>query len=263
MSSVRKSALVAGLLYLVTFIAGIPPSFLYEPILSSSGYILGAGPDAMVGLAVVLDIITGLAGIGTAVALYSVVRRHHEGMALGFVTTRIIECAIIAVGAFGLITVAGLRQLGSTADAGTYTAIQQTLVTTYNWAHVFGPGLMPVFNGLLIGTLMYQTRLIPRAIPVLGVIAAPILLVSTLGVVFGINDGMSLWTGLSTIPIFFWELSFGLWMTFKGFNASAPVLAKLPPEMTARVTLATRPPSEISSVSADREKLDGLFDALQ
>ena len=233
MSSVRKSALVAGLLYFVTFIAGIPPSFLYEPILSNSGYILGVGPDALVGLAVVLDIITGLAGIGTAVALYSVLRRHHEGMSLGFVTTRIIECAIIAVGALGLITVAGLRQVGSTADAGSFTAIQQTLVTTYNWAHVFGPGLMPVFNGLLIGTLMYQTRLIPRAIPALGLIAAPILLASTLGVVFGINDEMSLWTGLSTIPIFFWELSFGLWMTFKGFNPSAPVLAKLPPEMTA------------------------------
>jgi hypothetical protein len=230
---VRKSALVAGLLYLVTFIAGIPPSFLYEPILTNGRYILGAGAEAMVGLAAVLDVITGLAGIGTAVALYSVVRRHHEGMALGFVTTRIIECALIAVGALGLITVSGLRQVGSAADAGTFTAIQQALVTTYNWAHAFGPGLMPVFNALLIGTLMYQTRLIPRPIATLGLIGAPILLASTLGVIFGINDEMSLWTGLSTIPIFFWELSFGLWMTFKGFNPSAPVLAKLPSEMTA------------------------------
>lgn len=233
MSSVRKAALVAGLLYLVTFIAGIPPSFLYEPILTNSRYILGVGADGMVALAVVLDLITGLAGIGTAVALYSVVRRHHEGMALGFVTTRLIECALIAVGALGLFTVAELRAVGSAADASSYTAIQQTLVTFYNAAHLFGPGLMPVFNALLIGTLMYQTRLIPRAIPLLGLIGAPILLASTLGIVFGINDGMSVWTGLATIPIFFWELSFGLWMTFKGFNTSAPVLAKLPPEMTA------------------------------
>lgn len=233
MSSVRKAALVAGVLYLVTFIAGIPPSFLYQPIFSNAQYILGVGPDAMVGLGVVLDLITGLAGIGTAVALFTVVRRQHEGMALGFVTTRIIECALIAVGALAVLSVSTLRQLGSTADAGSYTAIQQTLVTAYNWAHVFGPGLMPVFNGLLIGTLMYRSRLIPRAIPTLGLIGAPILLSSTVGIILGINDGMSLWTGLATIPIFFWELSFGLWMTFKGFDPSAEVLAKLPAEMTA------------------------------
>jgi hypothetical protein len=229
---VRKAALVAGVLYLVTFIAGIPPSFLYEPVLSNAQYILGVGPDAMVGLGVVLDLITGLAGIGTAVAIFTVVRREHEGMALGFVTTRIIECALIAVGALAVMAIASLRSVAPSGDSGSYTAIQQTLVTTYNWAHVFGPGLMPVFNGLLIGTLMYRSRLIPRAIPALGLIGAPILLASTLGIILGVNDAMSLWTGLATIPIFFWELSFGLWMTFKGFDPAAPVLAKRPPEMT-------------------------------
>ena len=91
---------------------------------------------------------------------------------------------------------------------------------------------MPVLNAVLIGTLMYRSRLVPRAIPVLGLIGAPILLSSTLGIMFGINHTMSLWTGIATIPIFFWELSFGLWMTFKGFNPSAPILAEFHDDAT-------------------------------
>jgi hypothetical protein len=62
---------------------------------------------------------------------------------------------------------------------------------------------------------------------VLGLIGAPLLLSSTLGTMFGINDTQSAWTGIATIPVFLWELSVGLWLTFKGFNPSAPILADL------------------------------------
>jgi hypothetical protein len=69
---------------------------------------------------------------------------------------------------------------------------------------------------------------VPRIIPIAGLIGAPLLFSSTIGTMFGINDPNTLWTGLATIPIFFWELSVGLWMTFKGFNPSAPILSALP-----------------------------------
>jgi len=225
-TSVRKAALVAGILYLITFIAGIPPSFLYEPLFSNPQYVLGQGPEAPVALGAFLDVVTGLAGVGTALALYSIVKRQHEGFALGFVTTRVIEAASILVGAIGLLTIATLRQTGTAGtDAASMSAIGQALVALRDWTHLFGPGLMPVLNAVLIGTLMYRSRLVPRAIPALGLIGAPILLSSTLGTMFGINHTMSLWTGIATMPIFFWELAFGLWMTLKGFNPSVPILA--------------------------------------
>ena len=110
MTSIRKAALVAGILYLVTFVAGIPPSFLYEPLFSNPQYVLGQGAEAQVALGAFLDTVTGLAGIGTALALYSIVKRQHEGFALGFVTTRVIEAASILVGALSLLTIVTLRQ---------------------------------------------------------------------------------------------------------------------------------------------------------
>jgi hypothetical protein len=250
-TSVRKSALVAGVLYLVTFIAGIPPSFLYEPLFANPQYVLGQGPEAQVALGAFLDMVTGLAGIGTALALYSIVRRQHEGFALGFVTTRVVEAASIMVGAIGLLTIATLRQAGTAGtDAASMSAIGQALVAIRDWTHLFGPGLMPVLNAVLIGTLMYRSRLIPRIIPALGLIGAPILLSSSLGTMFGVNHTMSLWTGLATMPIFFWELAFGLWMTFRGFSESAPILAGYREDAASPSSSAARFPAQSPAVTS-------------
>jgi hypothetical protein len=226
MDSTRKTALVAGICYLLTFVGSIPAWFLQEPLLTNPEYIIGTGMDTRVIAGSFLDLITAFAGIGTAVALYSVVRRQHEGFALGFVTTRVIEGAIIVVSTVALLAVVGLRTEGATgAEATALTVMQGALVKMRDWTFLFGPGLMPVLNAVLLGTLMYRSRLVPRIIPTVGLIGAPILFSSTIGTMFGVNDTQSLWTGLATMPIFFWELSVGLYMTFKGFRTDAPLLA--------------------------------------
>jgi hypothetical protein len=163
------------------------------------------------------------------VALFSVVKRQHEGFALGFVTTRVMEAAFIVLSTVPLLAIVSLRQEGATgAEATTLTAIQQAFVTVRDWAFLFGPGLMPALNAVLLGTLLYRSRLVPRIIPTAGLIGAPLLFSSTIGTMFGINNPDTPWTALATIPIFFWELSVGLWMTFKGFNPSAPILSASP-----------------------------------
>ena len=91
--SMRRSAFVAGLLYLITFISSIPAVFLLEPALTNPDYILGAGATGQVRLGALFDIINCLTAIGTAIALYSVVRRQHGGFAIGFVASRVFEAA--------------------------------------------------------------------------------------------------------------------------------------------------------------------------
>jgi hypothetical protein len=230
-TALRRTALVAGVLYLVTFVAGIPPSFLYDPVLKNPTDVLSAGTDGQILLGVFLDLVTAMAGIGTAVALFSVVKRQHEGAALGFVTTRVMEGAIIFIAGLSMLTLVSLRQAAAGAsDLGTLTAIGQTLVDVRNGAHLLGPGLMPAFNACLLGYVMYRSGLVPRWMPTLGLIGAPLLFSSSLGTLFGINDPMSAWTGIATVPIFIWELSIGLFMTFKGFRRKAQLLAEPPPD---------------------------------
>jgi hypothetical protein len=222
----RRTALVAGVMYLITFIASIPAVFLLAPLLGDAAYVLSDSADGDVLLGCFLDLVNAFACIGSAVALYSVVKRQHEGMALGFVTTRLMEAAIIAIGVVSLLAVVTLRDPGATGvEAMSLVTVSSALVAVRDWTFLLGPGLMPAFNALLLGTLFYRSGLVPRWMPVLGLIGAPLLLSSTIGIFFGVNELGTAWSAIGTAPIFIWELSIGLWMAFKGFRAASPLLA--------------------------------------
>jgi hypothetical protein len=162
MDSTRKTALVAGILYLITFASSIPAYFLLEPVLNDPNYIIGAGADSQVAFGACLDLVNALAAIGTAVALFSVVRRQHEGLALGFVTTRMFEAATIVIGVVSILAVVTLRQDGAASgDAASLVPVGQALVAVHDWTAIIGPG-MAGLNALLLGTLMYRSGLVPR-----------------------------------------------------------------------------------------------------
>ncbi len=245
MDSMRKTAFVAGVLYLITFIAGIPPAaFLLGPVLDNPNYIVSSGADNRVLLGVFLDLVNALACIGTAVALFSVVKRQHEGFALGFVTTRLFEAAIIVIGVVSLLAVVTLRQAGAAGtDGAALVAVGRALVAVRDGAHLLGPGVIPGLNALLLGYLMYRSRLVPRFIPAVGLIGAPVFLVSAAASILGFNEQVSVLSGIAVIPIALWELSLGLWLTFKGFNPSAPILAAPAAELGSADTSAAVVPT--------------------
>jgi Domain of unknown function (DUF4386) len=213
-SSTRKIALAAGVLYLLTFVS-IPTLTLYGPV-HDPNYIVGPGPDTAVIFGGVLEIIVALACIGTAVALYPVVKRQNEGVALGFVGTRVLEAGTIFAGVVCLLSVVTLRQAGAGA-----LVTGRALVALHDWFRL-GQNLMPAVNALLLGSLLYQSRLVPRVLPLLGLIGAPLLIANTIAVMFGITSGpIYVLTGIGVLPIALWEFSLGVWLIVKGFNPSA------------------------------------------
>ena len=221
----RKTALVAGILYLITYASSIPAALLLGSTLDTPGYILGAGADGQVRLAGLLDIVNGLTAFGTAVALYSVVKRQHEGFAIGFVASRLFEAAILFVGVLSVITIANLRETGAaSADPAALGAVGTSLVALYKTSFVLGTGI-PALNAAILGWLLYRSGLVPRVIPVIGLIGAPLFTSWIIGYIFGITEGGTPWHAIGVAPIFIWELALGLWMTFKGFNRDA--VAKL------------------------------------
>jgi hypothetical protein len=200
-SPLRRTALVAGIFYLVTFVASIPAVFLLAPVLDDPNYIVSAGADAQVTAGAVLDLVNALACIGTAVALFSVVRLEHEGLALGFVTTRMFEAAVIVIGVVSLLAVVTLRNPVATgAEATSLVTAGAALVAVRDWTFLIGPGIVPGLNALLLGTLMYRSRLVPRWIPILGLIGAPLLISAAVGRMFGVNGETSVWSAIGLLP---------------------------------------------------------------
>jgi hypothetical protein len=216
MTSPRTAALIAGAFYVLTFVS-IPTLSLYVGI-HDPGFITGPGPDTPVIIGGLLELIVGLTGIGTAIALYPVVRRQDEWRAIGFVATRTLEGSMIFAGVASLLTIVTLRQAG-VGEGG--VVIAQALVALYDRLFLVGQSLMPEFNALLLGSLLYQSRLVPRALPTLGLIGAPILLAANLAVMFGVIDRISPLAALPALPIALWEFSLGVWLLVKGFNADA------------------------------------------
>lgn len=219
----RNHARVAGIFYLLTFASSIPALILIGPILNDAGYVTGAGSDTRVIWGSLLDTVNALTAVGSAVAVYSVVKRQSGSMALGFVTARLVEAAVIMIGVVSLLAVVTMRQdfAGSGADAASVTVTANALVDVRNWTFLFGPGLMPVFNAVLFGTLLYRSRLVPRIIPTIGLIGAPLLFTAFIANLFGVFDQVSAASFLLTVPIAAWELSVGIWMVFKGFRPEA------------------------------------------
>jgi hypothetical protein len=215
-TSARKTALAAGILYLLTFVS-IPIGFLYSSILTDPNYIVGPGTDTAVIIGGILELIVALAGIGTAVVLYPVVKRQNEGVALGFVGTRILEASTIFADVVCLLAVVTLRRAGVGADA---LVTGRALVVLYGLFRL-GQNLMPAINDLLLGSLLYQSRLVPRVLPLLGFIGAPLLIANTIVVMFGITSGpLYVLTGIGVLPIALFEFSLGVWLTVKGFKPS-------------------------------------------
>jgi hypothetical protein len=219
MTSLRKTALVAGAFYLLTFVS-IPTLALYDHV-HDANYIVSAGSDTPVIIGGILEIIVALAGIGTAVALYPVVKRQNEGVALGFVGSRTLEAATIFAGVASLLTIVALRRDSAGADA---LATGKALVAFYDSMFLVGQSFIPAVNALLLGSLLYRSRLVPRVLPVVGFIGAALLVTSDAAIVFDVYDRTASMAALAAFPIALWEFSLGVWLVVKGFNPSSEIV---------------------------------------
>ena len=219
MSSTRQTALVAGVLYLLTFVS-IPTLALYAPV-HDPKYIVGPGPDTNVFFGGILEVIVALASVGTAVVLFPVVKRQNEAVALGFVASRVLEAATIFAGVAFLLSVVTLRQAG-VGPEGLVTG--RALVAMYDRMFLLGQSFFPAVNAALLGWLLYRSRLVPRALPLLGFIGVPLLIGADVAVLFGLIGRSSSPAALAALPIALWEFSLGVWLVVKGFNPS-PILS--------------------------------------
>jgi hypothetical protein len=227
MNAERKISLAAGVLMLLTFITSIAAAILYGPIIDNANYITGPGADGRVLFGAFLEVFLIVTNLGTALVLYPILKRQNETLSLGYVVARVIESVFIAVGIVALLTVVTLRQDAAGADSGSLLAIGRSLVAVNRWTFVLGPGVVVGFgNGLILGYLMFRSGLMPRTLAMFGLVGGPLIVISGLAIVLGVIDRGGAIQGIATIPEFIWELSVGLYLTFRGFRSTAPILAR-------------------------------------
>jgi hypothetical protein len=213
-------ARATGVLFLITFVTAIAALYLFQPVLGNpEGYIAGAGADNRIFLGALLELLLIVANVGTAVALFPILRRQSELLTVGYLTARVVECTFIAIGLLSVLAVVSLRHAPAGAENG---ALAFTLAASKDWTFLLGPGfIVGLGNGLTLGYLMYRSGLVPRRMAILGLIGGPLICASGAAVLLGGLDEGGLGQGVASIPEFLWELSLGIYLTVKGFKPSA------------------------------------------
>ncbi len=227
--SLRRTALIVGWLFVITYVTSIAAKFAFYPPLFDSDYVAGPGEDARVLWGALAELVLIVANIGTAVFLFSLLKRQHENLALAFVTARVMESVFIAVGILSVLTIVTFRQdHAGVADAAGVTLVGDALTALQEWTFNLGPGfVVGIGNGLILGYLMYRSGLVPRGMAVLGLVGGSLIVLSGAAVVLGWIEAGSGWHNLAVVPEFFWELSLGVYLIVKGFRP-APITAGLP-----------------------------------
>lgn len=225
---IQKTARLFGWLFIATFVTSIAAKALF--IIGVGGdfshleFTPGSLSETPLYVAAILEFLLIVANIGTAVVLYPIVKRQSEGLALGYVTARIMESAFIMVGLLSVVSLLSINDAlagAGGAEAAALTAQGSSLAATYDWAFLFGPGLVVGFgNGLILGYLMYRSGLVPRRLATLGLVGGPMLIASFVMILVGVYDNGSGFAGLMALPEIIWEAGLGIYAARKGFRPS-------------------------------------------
>ncbi|MCM1969251.1 DUF4386 domain-containing protein [Streptomyces sp. G1] len=213
MSPDRRTAVAAGLLFLLTEVSAIAGAALYRPLLGAADGRLAQGADTQALIGALCEVVLVVAVAGTGAALFPVLRRHGEGLALGYAFGRLLEAAVIAVGIVSVLALVTLRREPGAADGA-----DAALVAVHDWTFLLGPNVALGLNTVLLAYLAYRARLVPRPIAVLGLIGGPLICVSAAAVMFGAYDQLSPAGAAAALPVFAWELALAGRLLTRGFT---------------------------------------------
>jgi hypothetical protein len=211
-----------GAWFLGTFVFSIPAFWFYNPLLNHARYILGNGQDTRVAVGALLEICLATCGIATAVVIYPIVKKVSASTALGYVASRTVESMLILVGVLSLMSIVALRHDATTGDTHSGLAdAARGLLALHAQVSLLGPQFCAgLCNGILLGYLMWRSRLLPRPMVMFGLIGGPLALLAGAGVLlgaWGIHAGLPV---AMTVPEMIWEFSLSVWLLVRGFRPS-------------------------------------------
>jgi len=214
MISDRKTASTVGALFLVAMVASLVGGGLVESVISApEPFTAVSENETLLVVGVLLELVNAIAVVGIGALMFAVLKQHNETQAVGYLSLRIVEavfCSLIVVSPLSLIRLGQNQPQASAA------------LSIAERASVSGL-LVPVFfslGALLLYSSMYQSKLLPRFIPVWGLAAAVLILTLNLLSVFGLELGMGI-SMIFALPIIVNEIFMGIWLIAKGFNPAA------------------------------------------
>lgn len=225
MNSNRKTAIIVGILFITATVTSSLYYVLVAPLLGGPDYLVNISKNAnQVIIGVLLYLIDCAAVVAIPIALFPILKKQNESLALGYVASRMIESITIIVGLISLLALLTLSQdhlEGGASDASHLHASGALLLSVIDRALLLGVEFVFSLTALILNYLLYRSKFVPRFISVWGLIGATLLLVSGFLVLLGLSQNpTSVVSMLLSIPIALQEMVFAIWLIGKGFNPS-------------------------------------------
>lgn len=223
MSTNKASAIIIGVLFIAATAFYMIGQSIHGPITASSDYLEHVYPDQQTVITGVLIELIGILAIPLiAVYFYPVLRKYSQVMSLGYLVFRSLEALLLLVVSIYTLSLIHISKgfLGLTGANGmSYLEIGASVQAVSYWTFLLSVGIVFPLTALILNTVLYQSRLVPRFISVWGILAAMLLLTGTIVDVFGLLSGLSQSTleAMLTIPIATNEIVLALWLIIKGF----------------------------------------------
>ena len=218
----RRAATIVGWLFIVTYVTSITAKVWFYPPLFDGNYVTGSGEDSRVLWGAFAECILIIANIGSATALYTVVKHRYPNLGLSFIAARIMESVFIGVGILAVLTVVTLRQDYAAADeqsAAGLATVGDAFLAMQEWTFNLGPAfVVGVGNGCILGWMMWRTGLVPRRLTMFGLVGGPLIIATGSAAVLGLIEPGGAVQHVSAAPEFIWELGLGIYLIVKGFK---------------------------------------------
>ncbi|WP_062299664.1 DUF4386 domain-containing protein [Demequina maris] len=212
----RRLAALAGALYLVTHVTSVGAVILYGPMVTDDAWLAGTDPGTPQLVGALLDVALAVAALGTGLFLFPLLRRHARVGSLSYVTLRGLEAGVILIGATAVVALVALRDAGEAAGAAGLA-----LRELYSGTFLVGAGLVVGVHTVVLASVLWRLRAVPRWIPAVGIAGAVLVTASNLTVMFGLQGEVTTARSVAAIPIFVWEISLAITLLARGLRLPA------------------------------------------
>ena len=219
MESYRKTGIIVGLLFIIATVTAILTIvFLGSTLEIPLDFTLISANEFQLVISVVFWLILAVSVIGIGAMMYPILKKYHEGLALGYVILRLTESILIIIASISILSLLTLSQeyVTGNLDISFYQPLGSLLLALQNWSFEIGTLIFLGLGGLFLYYPLYELRFVPRWLSGWGLIGAICVLLYGLLSLFGIADSMIV--NLLAAPIAIQEMVFAVWLIFKGFK---------------------------------------------
>ncbi len=241
MTTNRRIALVTGVMFIIATVGALASGALLAPILGGPGYLTKiSANEGQVLWGVFLQFIAGVACPAIAIAMYPVLRKQDEGLALGSVGFRLIEGMLYVVLVVVLLLLVTLSQESVKDGAAASAAFQvpgALLMAARDWLGPVAGVLTFGLGAFMYYVVLYRSRLVPRWLSGWGLVSITLVVISGTLVLFHLAEPLGTTQVVLALPIAVQEMVLAVWLIAKGFNpVSATSIAARPAPETGLAT---------------------------